>query len=123
MRKIRWLILCGLLVASPFARPHVAAVFLADVDVKVDEQMMAPAGWIGAAVSAHGVHVAVLALKGSRNVVLIDGVEGPIFDQLLEGGGRTYNRPLNVDLAIWPPKSGPIAFSDDGTHCAYLGKV
>src|SRR5258708_5557923 len=92
-------------------------------DVKVDEQVMTPSGWIGAAVSAHGVHVAVLALKGSRNVVLIDGVEGPIFDQLLEGGGRLYNRPLNVDLAIWPPKSGPIAFSDDGTHCAYLGKV
>jgi len=93
------------------------------VDVKVDEQVMAPAGWIGAAVSAHGVHVAVLALKGSRNVVLIDGVEGPIFDQLLEGGGRTYNRPLNVDLAIWPPKSGPIAFSEDGAHCACFGKV
>ena len=94
-----------------------------NADVKVDEQVMAPSGWIGAAVSAHGVHVAVLALKGSRNVVLIDGVEGPIFDQLLESGGRLYNRPLNVDLAIWPPKSGPIAFSDVGTHCAYLGKI
>jgi hypothetical protein len=91
-------------------------------DVKVDEQVMAPAGWIGATVSAHGVHVAVLAMKGSRNVVLIDGVEGPKFDQLVSGG-RTYTSPLNVSLAIWPWKLSPITFSDDGAHCAYFGKV
>src|SRR5260370_28824987 len=55
-----------------------------NADVKADEQIMAPTGWLAAAVSAHGVHVAVLAMKGSRNVVLIDGVEGPKFDQLIE---------------------------------------
>lgn len=47
-----------------------------NADVKVDEQVMAPTGWIGATVSAHGVHVAVLAMKGSRNVVLIADYPG-----------------------------------------------
>ena len=79
-----------------------------NADVKVDEQMMAPAGWIGAAVSTHGVHVAVLAMKGSRSVVLVDGVEGPKFDQLIERG-QAYNLPLYLKVAIWPPKAGPIA--------------
>lgn len=116
-----FIVVCGLMVTCPFARPEVAAVFLADA--KVEEQALSPAGrWIAAAVSPGGVHVAVLALKGSRSVVLIDGVEGPTFDQLLERS-QTYFPPLNVNLVIWPPKSGPIVFSDDGTHCAYFGKV
>jgi hypothetical protein len=93
-------------------------------EIKVDEQVMAPAGrWIGATVSPHGVHVAVLALKGSRNVVLIDGVEGPPFDQLLDVRGHTYNPLLSSGMEIWPPKSTPIIFSEDGAHCAYFGKI
>jgi hypothetical protein len=93
-------------------------------EAKVDEQVVGPATrWIGAAVSPHGVHVAVLALKGSRNVVLIDGVEGPPFDQLMDPSGQTYTLRGGDQAAIWPPKSSPILFSDDGTHCAYFGKI
>jgi hypothetical protein len=95
-----------------------------NADVKADEQIMAPTGWLAAAVSAHGVHVAVLAMKGSRNVVLIDGVEGPKFDQLIERGQPSNLPPTPyLQVAIWPPKSGPITFSDDGAHCAYLAKI
>lgn len=93
-------------------------------DVKIEEQELAPAGqWLGFALSPRGAHVAVLAMKGSRYVVLIDGVEGgPKIDQMLTLDGQPFfvgdsGNASNQMVFI------PVVFSDDGAHSAYYGKV
>jgi hypothetical protein len=68
------------------------------------------------AVSKSGVHYAVLTPKGSRFAIVVDGVEGPEFDELLapQGaalGGDTSNVPTSV------------VFSADGSRHAYLARI
>jgi hypothetical protein len=74
--------------------------------------------FIGCAVSPHGGHVAVLAAKGSRFVVLLDGVEGPRIEGLLTG---VYGSPTQG--GTFPFGQIPVLFSDDGSHSAYIGKI
>jgi len=53
-------------------------------DVKIEEQVVGPVGSsVSYAVSPHGVHLASVTMQGSRSVVVVDGVAGPKFDQLL----------------------------------------
>jgi len=94
-------------------------------DGRLQRQIAGPAGrWVGAAISPRGVHVAVLALRGSRSVVMIDGVEGPVFDALLNANGETvYAEPNGPRVWMSPAESGFISFSEDGAHSAYFGKV
>ena len=67
--------------------------------VKVEEQVVGPMNSVGFVVSPHGVHLASSTMQGSRYVMVVDGVEGPKFDE--------------------PPK--PPVFSSDGKHFAYFG--
>ncbi|HXP59282.1 MAG TPA: hypothetical protein VN829_02265 [Dongiaceae bacterium] len=62
--------------------------------------------------------MAVLATKGSRFVVLYDGVEGPRIEALLTGvmGG------IFQTAAYWTGQV-PILFSNDGSHWAYSAKM
>ncbi len=92
---------------------------LALADVKVEQSPLGPDGdSIGCAVSPHGGHAAVLAAKGSRFVVLLDGVEGPKIEALLTG---VYSGPAGV--GTYPNGQIPVLFSNDGSHSAYIGKV
>jgi len=87
-------------------------------DPTVQAVPMGPDGQsLGCAVSPKGLHVAVLAAKGSRFVVLLDGVEGPKIEGLLPG---IYAAPVQLGSS-W---SGlvPILFSSDGSHSAYIGQ-
>jgi hypothetical protein len=106
--------LLGFLVLQAWLSTTVGA------EVKVDELLLAPPGqWQGIAVSPKGVHVAVLAMKGSRSVVFIDGVEGPKIDQMLDLGGS----PFLVEVGSKETKSIPVLFSEDGLHSVYYGKI
>ncbi|MGD1001521.1 MAG: hypothetical protein ABSA67_12590 [Candidatus Brocadiia bacterium] len=73
-------------------------------------------GGLGCAISSHGAHAAVLAVKGSRFVVLIDGVEGPRIEELLSS---IQGAPVSGGYWIGQV---PILFSDGGEHCAYVAK-
>jgi hypothetical protein len=83
-----------------------------------------------ALVSNQGVHVAAVIPKGSRQAVVIDGVEGPRFDQIHGGGvfafkgmgGRaegvqqvTGNTAGRAILGV----GNSVAFNRDSTHSAY----
>jgi hypothetical protein len=73
---------------------------------KVEEQVVGPAKQGSLyAVSPRGAHLATVTQKGSRFVVILDGVEGPKFDDVLqqEGGAK-------------------VLFSPDGTRSAYVGR-
>ncbi len=61
---------------------------------------MGPMESVGFVVSPRGVHLASSTMQGSRYVLVVDGVEGPKFDD--------------------PPQ--PPVFSSDGAHYAYYGR-
>jgi len=72
-------------------------------NAKVEEQIVATSGnAIKFLVSDSGAHVAAISRKGSRFVVLVDGVEGPPFDEILN----------NAEVVMTP----------DGTRFAYAGR-
>jgi hypothetical protein len=57
-------------------------------------------------ISPKGLHVAGVVLRGSRQVLVYDGTDGPRFDQVLQ---------LN--------SAGKVSWSDDGARYAYHGKL
>jgi Tol biopolymer transport system component len=59
--------------------------------------------------SADGCHVAMVANRGKRCLVVLDGVEGPEFDAVTGPDHET------------PDKDGPL-FSADGKRLAYVGR-
>ncbi len=60
------------------------------------------------AVSAKGQHVAAVALRGSRQVMVHDGVDGPRFDEVLKLSTTTTDK---------------VQWSDDGNRFIYWGRV
>jgi WD40 repeat protein len=83
-------------------------------DFKVEEQVVGPvlSNPPSLLVSRAGVSVATLTMKGSRSVVVIDGVEGPMVDQLLDTLG-------NPSLSC----GNSVVFSPDGKSYAYAARV
>ncbi|HJQ96679.1 MAG TPA: hypothetical protein VJ826_00120 [Candidatus Polarisedimenticolaceae bacterium] len=63
-------------------------------------------------ISEAGVHYAVRTPKGAKWVMVVDGVEGPEFDQFLDRRGH----PANVENLH-------VVFSADGARHAYLAQV
>jgi len=59
-------------------------------------------------ISPKGLHLAAVALRGSRQVLVHDGTDGPRFDQV---------------LSLQRNSSGKVAWSDDGARWAYHAKL
>jgi len=83
----------------------------APLNAKVDEALMGPRTQ-RVHLSEDGEHIAIVAPKGSREIVLIDGVEGPVFDEI----------PLNFSWTTYRESGGSIVFSPTGGHSAYVGR-
>lgn len=80
------------------------------LNAKLQETLMGPASG-RVVMSEDGDHLAVVIPKGSRQVVLLDGVEGPVFDEIpAQFGWGNYRG------------TGPIAFSPTGGRSAYVGR-
>ncbi len=93
----------------------------------IEEKEVAPVGATNYAVSPRGMHVAAVTLKGSRTQVLMDGVPGLTFDELIWTGGRTFKRPEQMFGYRDSDKEmnvhdTPVVFSEDGTRFAYIGR-
>jgi Tol biopolymer transport system component len=58
-------------------------------------------------ISPRGQHVAAMVLRGSRTVIVHDGVEGPRFDEILAQAGQQSR----------------VVFSEDGERYAYVGRL
>jgi hypothetical protein len=72
---------------------------------KVEEQTLGPSKQGNTyVVSSKGCHLATVAQKGSRFIVVVDGVEGPKFDEISA-----------ID-------SGKVVLSADGQRYAYVGR-
>lgn len=77
------------------------------LDATLKEDLMGPrSGRV--TMSEDGNHLAIVTSKGSREVVLVDGVEGPVFDEIPKFFGSNGN-------------VAPV-LSATGGHSAYLGR-
>jgi len=80
-------------------------------DAKVETQLLLPPEpGMQYELSPKGLHVAAVVLRGSRQGLVYDGADGPRFDQVLGLGGMSSGQ-------------GKVAWSDDGAHYAYHGKL
>ena len=88
--------------AAPVAQP---------LNAKLGETLMGPRTQ-RIYMSEDGEHLAIVTPKGSREIVLLDGVEGPVFDEI----------PLNFAWSSYRESGGSIGFSPTGGHSAYVGR-
>jgi hypothetical protein len=95
---------------------------------KIEEAELAPAGSsVKYKVSPHAIHLAAATLKGSRPMMVIDGVAGPTFDELIRPGDNAFQAPGQMTFRPDPKDTtssdnAPIIFSDDGNRFAYIGR-
>jgi hypothetical protein len=98
---------------------------------KVEELVVGPGNEGGSYIlSPKGVRVAHIASKGTRLAVVVDGVEGPVIDELIGGSPmQTYspNKAPAVYKAqhTWKGLAGTpssVLFSTDGKHYAYMAR-
>lgn len=79
-------------------------------DAKIESQLLLPPEpGMQYTISPKGLHLAAVVLRGSRQVLVHDGVDGPRFDRVL-----TLTSQSNGVKVAW---------SDDGAHFAYHGKL
>ena len=90
------------------ASPAPEAASPGSLNAKVTETLLGPRKQDGLfVVSPDGGHYAVSAMHGSRELVIVDGVDGPEFDHAAHGwGGATLQ----------------VTFSADGKHSCYVGQ-
>lgn len=71
-------------------------------------------------VSPAGVRLATVTMKGPSHLVIVDGVEGPLFDQMLQINAQPFYRPgSGISTTGHLP---PVVFSADGKRHAYSAR-
>lgn len=94
---------------------------------KVDVTVVGPASDGGLyVISQDGAHVAYVGAKGTRTVVSVDGVAGPVLDELFNG----YMGAPGAQLMLHDANTGgkfngtptAVIFSETGGHFAYIGR-
>lgn len=103
----------AMLLLTPGAAPaQTQAPAGPPLNAKVTEALMGPRTQ-RIYLSEDGDHIGIVAPKGSREVMLVDGVEGPLFDEV----------PLNFRWSTSRQRhGGSVAFSTTGGHSAYVGQ-
>src|SRR5690349_24005994 len=116
MKKLSALILAGVFVSAG------VAAFAAASE---EQAVVAPTGEkVKYVVSPIGGRLAAVAPKGSRITVVVDGVVGPQFDQIIETvWGAIDPRPYAGMDPNLQPRGGPVTFSRDGKRYAYVGRL
>lgn len=106
-----------------------SAIPLLAAEPKVEETVIGPVGAGGLyVVSQNGARVAYVGAKGTRTVVSVDGVEGPVLDELFNGSAATISAagPILVHTANAGGKFNgtptAVVFSETGSHYAYVGR-
>ena len=101
---------------------------------KVEELVVGPGNEGGSyLIAPKGVRVAHIASKGTRIAVVVDGVEGPVVDELIGGFPMqtpTPNKAPGVYRSKYTWKTVPgmagegsaVLFSTDGKHYAYMAR-
>jgi hypothetical protein len=98
---------------------------------KVDALVVGPANAGGIyTLSPQGGHIAYVGMKGTKVFVSVDGIDGPVFDELFGPNGQGFYNPPKA--AVMRSSTGgqtpfapslPVIFSPDGSHFAYAGRI
>lgn len=109
----------------------VAALPLAHAQPKIEETFIGPGNEGGSYIlSPKGVRAAYVATKGTRLAVVVDGVEGPVIDELIGGSPMLPYSPNKAPGVLkaqhtWKGIAGTptaVLFSVDGKHYAYMAR-
>ncbi len=108
----------------------VSTIPLAHAQPKIEETVVGPVGVGGLyVVSQNDARVAYVGAKGTRTVVTVDGVEGPVLDELFNGSAAniTGAGPLLVHRANAGGREinatpTAVIFSEQGSAYAYVGR-
>ena len=80
-------------------------------------------------ISPSGGHIAYMGAKGTHFAVTVDGVEGPMFDELYGPNGQGFHLPEKAAVMRSSPGGEkadamvPVLFSPDGAHYAYAARL
>lgn len=80
-------------------------------------------------ISPGGGHIAYMGAKGTHFAVTVDGVEGPMFDELYGPNGQGFYLPEKAAVMRSSPGGEkadvmvPVIFSPDGAHYAYAARL
>jgi len=93
---------------------------------KVEETIIGPSDGGGLyVVSQNEARIAYVGAKGTRVVVSVDGVEGPVLDELIGGAPWMGNQLLVHNANAGGKFNGTptaVIFSEVGAHYAYVGR-
>jgi hypothetical protein len=98
-------------------------------EVKIEETIAGPVNAGGLyVVSQNEARVAYVGAKGTRTVVTVDGVEGPVLDELFNGSAAVIGNA--GQLLVHNANAGgkfngtptAVIFSEAGAHYAYIGR-
>lgn len=97
---------------------------------KVEELVVGPANAGGIYVtSPRGGHIAFAGTKGIKAYVSVDGVDGPLVDELFTPTGQSFYNPAQMGVHAWLSGGGntssvmPVILSEDGEHYAYAARI
>ncbi len=116
----------AILVAALFASSLTSA---RAAEPKVEETVVGPVGAGGLyVVSQNDARVAYVGAKGTRTVVSVDGVEGPVLDELFNGSAANIGQAGAI--LVHPANAGgkfngtpsAVIFSESGSSYAYIGR-
>ncbi len=111
----------GLIVAFAATLGGLCSPAHVSAAARVEEEKVGPLGTgMSYGISPRGVRLATIAAQGSRQVVIIDGVSSPAYDQVLGVDGATY---FGASSGLANPGLFPVAFSPDGTRTAYAARL
>lgn len=95
---------------------------------KVEETVLGPVNVGGLyTLTPAGGHAAYMGKRGEKLFMIVNGVEGPEFDEIIKSAGGGAFIPAKA--GVWPGTLGgveghdaPVLFSRDGKHSAYAGR-
>jgi WD40 repeat protein len=95
---------------------------------KIEEKIVGPAFTPGVVytLSPKGMHVATAHGRDGKTLVTVDGVEGPLMDNIFFGAAYHVVVKISEDgyyNRVEYPWTGPVAFSPNGERHAYAGQV
>jgi Tol biopolymer transport system component/thiol-disulfide isomerase/thioredoxin len=80
----------------------------------VETELLVPANAVSITLAPTGTRAAAVVLRGSRQVVVVDGVAGPAFD-------RFHPNPASRPNLLTSHGQHTVVFSPDGSSFAYIG--